>query len=99
MAKTYRQTELLPDLVELIHLALHLFDRLLPKVMFVRFLKTDSRSFLKWTHAAVADARVCCADVFDQMLWSDQPAHPPARRVEVLAAAAHGEGKIGNLGA
>jgi hypothetical protein len=95
---TYRDTELIKDLTEQLHLLLHLIAALVPEANLVCLLKGHSSGFLEGRHTAVANAGVCTSNVLDQMLRSDQIAHTPASGVEGLTSRAHSEGAFIQLG-
>lgn len=91
------QIELFEDLREPINLALHFRLTLLPEIMFICLFKRSCRSFLQWAHAAIADSRMCCRHVLDQVLRTNQVAHSPPRCVEQLARGADRQGQFGDL--
>lgn len=89
---TYRQVQLIPDLVEAIELSLHLTLTLLPETSIVGLFESDSRGLLQRANAREADTGVCGGDILDQMLRTDQVAYSPACSVEQLACASNGQG-------
>lgn len=102
---TYRDTELIKDLAEQLHLLLHFISALIPEANLVCLLKGHGSSFLEGRHTAVANAGVCTGNVLDQMLWSNQVSHPPTSGIEGLTSRAHGDstfiqlrGQGGNAG-
>ena len=96
---TYRKSQLVPDLVETIQLALHLGLALLPEAFALCLLERYRSGFLERTNTGETNARVCSRDVLDQVLGSDQIANPPAGSIEKLACATHSQCEGRDLGA
>lgn len=96
---THGQPQLVPDLVESIQLSLHLGLALLPETSALRLLECDSCRFLQRTNTREANPCVCCSNVLDQVLRSDQVADSPASSVEELTSAADGQRESRDLGA
>lgn len=88
---TYRDTELIKDLAEQLHLLLHLISALIPEAHLICLLKGHRGGFLEGRHTAVANAGVCTGNVLDQMLRSNQVSHTPASGVEGLTSRAHSD--------
>ena len=65
--------------------------------MLIGLLEPNGGRFLQRTHAAVTDSGVGSADIFDQVLWSDQPTYSPSSCVKVFAAGSDSEREIRNL--
>lgn len=95
---TYRDTELIKNLTEQLHLLVHLIAALVPEANLVCLFKGHSSGFLQGRHTAVANAGVCTSDVLDQMFWSNEVSHTPASGVEGLTSRAHSEGAFVQLG-
>lgn len=87
-----RQAQLGEDACEARHLALHLRHRRVPEVdvWLVGHFEAHGRCFLERGDGRVADPRVCCRDVFDQVGGSDEVPDAPAGGVEVLARGSDG---------
>lgn len=95
---TYRNTKLLENLAEAVHLALHLCAALVPESNLVGLLEGNGGSFLEGRHAAVTDAGVGGSDVLDQVLGADQEANTPAGCIERLSSGTNGQGTLVQLG-
>lgn len=94
---TYRNTKLIKDLAEPLHLLLHLRAALVPESNLVRLLESHGGRLLQGRHAAVAYPGVRGRDVLDQMLRSDEIADSPASGIEGLARGADGQGALVDL--
>lgn len=95
---TYRDTKLIKDLAEQLHLLLHLIAALVPEANFVCLFKGHSSSFLEGRYTAVTNAGVRTGNVLDQMLWADQISDTPPSGVKGLTSRAHSDGAFEELG-
>ena len=93
-----RHAQLVPDLVEAVHLALHVADRLVPEALGLGLLEADGAGLLERGDGREADAGVRRGDVLDEVRGAEQPPHAPAGRVEILAGGAHRDGQPLDLG-
>lgn len=82
--------ELVKDLAEAGHFALHLGLGLVPEVVGVGLLEANGGGFLERGDGRVADACVGCGHGCDEFGGADEVADAPAGGVEVFACGADG---------
>ena len=94
----YRNTQLIKDLTEALHLLLHIIPTLIPESHLVSLLESNSSSLLERRNTAIADAGVCASHILDQMLWSDEITNTPSSGIEGFTSGTHREGTFIQLG-
>lgn len=68
------QIELGPDLIEAVHLGLHVGNGFVPEALRLGLLEAHGAGFLERRDGRIADARVGCRDVFDEVGGAHEPA-------------------------
>lgn len=88
---TYRQTQLVPHLIQCLHPFLISFDGLLVISMRLSILKRNRDGFLKRRDTAEHNSGVCGSGILDQMRFTNQPSYSPSRATKCFPCGSHGD--------